>query len=297
MRERPRTLLLLALTLAIFAVAWAYHERTRGVLTVAFLDVGQGDAVFVEAPNGNQLLYDAGPPSGAVLRGLADVMPFWDRSIDVAVLSHPDMDHIGGFPEVFRRYEVALVMESGATSDNGAYDAAKDALVREGSAHFLARKGMTIQLGGGVFADILYPDRDMTTMEANAASVVLRVRYGETAFLLSGDLPENIEEYEVAVYGDGLHAEILKLGHHGSRTSSSEAWLRAVSPQVAVISAGRENRYGHPHNEILMRLNRLRVPYVITAKEGTIVFTSDGKSVLAPGGRPFRFIDRLLKPR
>lgn len=279
MRRRPLLLIVLALFVADAFLVVALWPRERGVLTVAFLDVGQGDAVFVEAPNGNQLLYDAGPPSGAVLRSLADVMPFWDRSIDVAVFSHPDMDHIGGFPEVFKRYRVDLAIESGARSDNGVFDVVTRAIQDEGSAHFIARKGMTVDLGGGVFADILYPDRDMTNVETNSASIVMRIRYGETALLLSGDLPKNIEEYEVAVYGNKLHAQVLKLGHHGSHTSSSEAWLRAVGPDIAVASAGKGNRYGHPHPDVLLLLDRLHIPHLITFNEGTIKFESNGKAV------------------
>lgn len=290
MRERPRLLVLSIVVLADILMFAAFLPRTRGVLTVAFLDVGQGDAVFIEAPNGNQLLYDAGPPSGAALRALANVMPLWDRSIDVAVLSHPDLDHVGGFPEVFKRYEIQLVLEPGVSSDNGAHQAAMDALRDEGSAHFLARKGMTIDLGGGVLADVLYPDRDMTGMDTNAASIVLRIRYGDRSILLSGDLPKNIEEYEAAVHGEGLSSDVLKLGHHGSRTSSSEAWLRVVRPEVAVISAGRENRYGHPHEEVLALLDRLGIPFVGTWSEGSIMFESDGRTLRRVGGRIFQYL-------
>ncbi|MDO8521105.1 MAG: MBL fold metallo-hydrolase, partial [bacterium] len=171
------------------------------------------------------------------------------------------------------------VLEPGATSDNGAYDAVEHALKAEGSAHFLARKGMTIDLGGGVFADILYPDRDMTNMETNSASIVMRIRYGDAAFLLSGDLPKNLEDYEVAIYGEKLRAQVLKLGHHGSHTSSSEAWLRAVAPDITVISAGKGNRYGHPHQDVLQLLGKLHIPYLVTFSEGTVRFTSDGKTV------------------
>ncbi|OGZ07336.1 MAG: hypothetical protein A3C93_00825 [Candidatus Lloydbacteria bacterium RIFCSPHIGHO2_02_FULL_54_17] len=283
LKEHP--LLLLVLLVAVLDAVFfaAVFPREREVLTVRFLDVGQGDAVFIEAPNGNQLLYDAGGPSGAVLRALAEAMPFWDRSIDVVVLSHPDLDHIGGFPEVFKRYRIALLLEPGATSDNGAYAATMEALRAEGSAHFLARKGMTIDLGGGVFADVLYPDRDMSDMETNSASVILRIRYGETAFLLSGDLPKDLEEYAVAIYGNKLEAEVLKLGHHGSRTSSSEAWLRAVQPDVAIISAGKGNRYGHPHIEVITLLGRLGIPSVATFADGTIIFESDGTRVEKEG--------------
>jgi len=253
--------------------------RERAVLTVAFLDVGQGDAVFIEAPNGNQMLYDAGPPSSAVLRALHEAMPFWDRSIDVAVFSHPDMDHIGGFLDVFDRYKVDVVLEPGASSPNGVWSEALRAIVDRHITHLTARKGVTVDLGGGVRADILYPDRDMTNMETNSASVVMRIHYGETSFLVSGDLPKNIEEYEVAIYGDMLHAQVLKLGHHGSRTSSSEVWLRAVDPDVAVVSAGSKNRYGHPHVDVLDLLGRLHIPYFVTSDEGTVEFESDGKMV------------------
>jgi len=226
------------------------------------------------------MLYDAGPPSGAVLRALSEVMPFYDRSIDVAVLSHPDMDHIGGFLDVFDRYKVDVALESGASSTNGVWSEAERSIKAHGIVSLLAKKGMTIDMGGGVQADILYPDRDMTNMETNSASIVMRIHYGDTAFLVSGDLPKDLEEYEVAVYGEHLHAQVLKLGHHGSHTSSGEAWLRAVHPDVAVASAGLNNRYGHPHKDTLALLDQLHIPYLITFKEGTIKFESDGVNVV-----------------
>lgn len=278
-RRHPFWLAILFLAMADAFLLVAYFSRERGVLTVAFLNVGQGDAIFVEAPNGNQMLYDAGPPSGAVLRALSAVMPLWDRSIDVAVFSHPDMDHIGGFLDVFDRYKVSVLLEPGASSDNGVWEEAEHALVTRHIAHLLARKGMTIEFGGGVQADILYPDRDMSTMETNSASIVMRISYGETSFLLSGDLPKNLEEYEVAVYGNALRAQVLKLGHHGSHTSSSDVWLRAVNPDVTVISAGRGNRYGHPHQDVLDLLDRLHIPFLVTFDEGTIKFESNGKVI------------------
>jgi competence protein ComEC len=280
LRRRPLFVILLVLLIVDMAIAAVFFRHERGVLTVAFLNVGQGDAVFIEAPNGNQMLYDAGPPSGAVLRELSEVMPFYDRSIDVAVFSHPDMDHIGGFLDVLDRYKVDVALEPGASSTNGVWDEVKRSMIQHGTAYLLARKGMTIDLGGGVEADILYPDRDMTNMETNSASIVMRIRYGETAFLLSGDLPSDLEEYEAATYGDRLHAQVLKLGHHGSRTSSSGMWLAAVHPDITVVSAGLDNRYGHPHKEVLALLDELHIPHLATFKEGTIRFESDGTNVV-----------------
>ncbi|OGZ06862.1 MAG: hypothetical protein A2942_00565 [Candidatus Lloydbacteria bacterium RIFCSPLOWO2_01_FULL_50_20] len=278
-KRHPLFLSLLLLFVVDFFILTAYLERKHSVLTVVFLDVGQGDAVFVEAPNGNQLLYDAGPPTGAVLRALSEVMPRWDRSIDVVVLSHPDQDHIGGLLDMFDRYAFDVVVESGASSTNGVWAEAENEIVKRNIAHFVAQKGMMIDLGGGVQADILYPDHDTTNIETNSASIIMRIRYGETSFLLSGDLPKNIEDYAVTVHGDQLEAQVLKLGHHGSRTSSSETWLRTVKPGVAIISAGADNRYGHPHVEVLEMLDRLRIPYFITFNEGLIRFESNGKMV------------------
>jgi competence protein ComEC len=275
----PLSVLASVLLVCDIAIVVATLGAHRSTLRVSFLNVGQGDAVFVEAPNGNQLLYDAGPPSGASLRALAGVMPLFDRSIDVAVFSHPDMDHIGGFPEVFKRYEVGAVLEPGATSENGVYDAAEAAIVREHAAHILAHRGMQVNLGGGVVADVLYPDHDMAGSETNSASIVLRVRYGTTAFLLSGDLPQAQEEYVAKEFGDGLHAQVLKLGHHGSRTSSSPYFLAAVHPDIAIISAGKDNRYGHPHKEVVDLLAKLGIPSLKTFEEGTITLESNGETV------------------
>lgn len=253
--------------------------REHPVLRVSFLDVGQGDAVLIEAPNGNQLLYDAGPPSGASLRALSREMSFLDRSIDVVVFSHPDVDHIGGFPEIFKRYRVGAVIEPHVSSGTGVYDATEEAIRNEHCAHFVAKRGTQVELGDGVVLDILYPDVDHAGADTNSASVVMLLHYGATAFLLSGDLPQKEEEQIAREFGGRLHAQVLKLGHHGSRTSSSPYWLAAVDPDVAIISAGLDNRYGHPHKEVLELLERLGIPYLSTFKEGTVSYESDGETV------------------
>jgi competence protein ComEC len=278
--DRPRlTLLFLLVLFDVFLIS-IYLRQERHILRVAFLDIGQGDAVFIESPTGAQMLYDAGPPTGAVLRALSKEMPFYDRSIDVAVFSHPDMDHVGGFADVFDYYHVDAMLEPGASSTNGVYDEVEKRIALKNIPRILARRGMVIDLGGGVNADILYPDRDMTNMETNAASIVMRIRYGSTSVVLSGDLPQEQEDYVVSLEGSALSSSILKLGHHGSRTSSSEVWLRTIHPQVATISAGKNNRYGHPHQEVLDLLKKLNIPYLVTFQEGTIDFESDGQKIV-----------------
>lgn len=278
-RAHPLLAVVVLLACADLLIAYALAVHHHAHLRVTFLDIGQGDAVFIEAPNGVQLLYDAGPPSGAVLRELARVMSPFDRTIDVAVFSHPDMDHIGGFPEVFKRYEIDAAVESGAHSDNGVYDATEVAIKDEHSGHIIAKEGMRIDLGAGVYADILYPDHDTSTMETNSASIVMNLHYGSTSFLFSGDLPEQIEDYLVGTEAAYLSANVLKLGHHGSRTSSGVAWLTAVHPDIAVISCGKNNRYGHPHQETLARLKELGIPFLRTDEVGAITFESDGLQV------------------
>ncbi len=277
---RPLSVLVGIMFVCDVCIFYTFIRHEHRQLTVAFLDIGQGDAVYIEAPNGNQMLYDAGPPTGAVLRALSSFMPFYDRSIDVAVFSHPDMDHIGGFLDVFDRYKVDVMLEPGSRSDNGTYDEAEQSIAKHHITRIVAERGMTIDMGGGVQADILYPDRDMSKMETNASSIVMRIHYGTTAFLVSGDLPIAQENHIVSLDGKNLHVQVLKLGHHGSHTSSGEGWLRAVHPDIAVVSAGLNNRYGHPHKDTLARLDALGIPYLVTFKEGTIVFASDGKIVV-----------------
>ncbi len=266
-----------ALFLITVFVWYAVFAETRSDLTIAFLDVGQGDAIFIEAPNGNQLLLDAGP-NKKVLRELAKLMPFYDRSIDMLIESHPDADHIGGFVGVARRYDAALVMEPGVNSGSAAYRELNKIIKEKNIRKVLARRGMRINMGDGVYIEILFPDRDVSGLETNAASVVARVIYGKTSFLLTGDSPKAVEEHLVSLPGR-LKSDVLKIGHHGSRTSASEVFFGSVSPEYAVISSGAGNRYGHPHQETLDMLSRFEIPVLRADKLGTIVMKSDGENI------------------
>ena len=276
-------LFFLALLLAVDIFAWyvLVNEDRRGLLTVSFLDVGQGDAIFIEAPNGNQLLLDGGPDA-SVLRELGKKMPFYDRSIDVLAVSHSDQDHIAGLPDVLARFSVALVIEGGTMSSTSAYEALEHARADEGSRFVLARAGDRIVLDEerGVVLSVLFPDRDASQFETNTGSIVAELVYGDTCFLLTGDSPTAIEEYLVELYNDALECDVLKAGHHGSRTSSSPEFVKAVSPTYAVISAGKENRYGHPHKEVLDILNAAGVKVLRTDEHGVVTFVSDGKDIM-----------------
>ena len=262
----------------VFIWSAVFRTDNRGVLTVAFLDVGQGDAIYIEAPNGNQVLIDGGP-GRQVLRELGQVMPFYDRSLDVVLASHPDQDHVGGLPSVLERMKVSNIVTTENTSKTGAYGAFEEAIQNEHASRILARAGERIILDDGIVLEILFPDRNAYGWETNTSSIVARLTYGEKSFLFTGDSPIAIERQLIHTYGGGLHTTVLKLGHHGSRTSSSREYLSAVDPEYAIISAGLNNKYGHPHKEVIALLKELGIPGMNTAKSGTIVFTTNGEEL------------------
>ncbi len=255
------------------------RESPYGILTVAFLDVGQGDAIYIEAPNGNQVLVDGGAGK-QVLRALGEVMPFYDHSLDVVIATHPDADHIGGLPFVLERFAVGAVLEPGVTAETGVYRAFEELLADGSPLRVLARRGMKLELDQGVSLDIFFPDQDPTGWETNTASIVAQLTYGENEFLLTGDSPIKIEQYLLGRDGEALQSDVLKAGHHGSRTSSAPEYISAVHPQYAVISAGKDNRYGHPHQEVLDILNRVGAKVLRTDELGTIIFRSDGEELV-----------------
>lgn len=281
----------IALFVLVNIFIWSAVARadSAGILTVVFLNVGQGDAIYIESPNGSQMLVDGGPPSGALLRELGRVMPFWDRSLDVVLATHPDQDHVGGLPSVLARMRIDNVITSENTSDTGAYGAFEKAILEEHSHRILARAGEKIILDDGVVFEILFPNMSTSGWDTNTGSIVARLSYGDKSFVFTGDSPISVEKYLVSKLaqdgqngknGTTLHSSVLKLGHHGSRTSSSKVFLSAVDPEYAVISAGKDNRYGHPHKEVTDFLAELKIPSISTAEHGTIIIRTDGSNLL-----------------
>lgn len=267
--------------LALFAIAgliwYVVIIESRGTLRVAFLDVGQGDAILIESPTGNQLLIDGGP-GNAVLPELGRVLPFYDRSLDGVLLSHPNLDHLSGFLEVLKRYDVGYDLESGRAHTIPEYAEFERLVAEHGVRRELVRRGTTIDLGGGAILEILSPEeRDLFTKDLNDTMVVARLTYGDTAFLFTGDMERGLEARLVAS-GDDLTAQVLKVGHHGSKTSSSEALLAAIDPEYAVIEVGK-NSYGHPNGDVLARLASFGAQVLRTDTDGTVIFESDGQQI------------------
>lgn len=272
------------LTIAIVYISFSYTESAQEeLLHVYYLDIGQGDATFIESPSGVQILIDGGP-GVSVLRELGGVMGFFDRDIDLVVATHPDQDHIGGLIDVLRRYRVNAILLTENESATPASQAFLNAVAHEGAAVLYARSGQVFDLGSGhkgsITLEILFPDRDPSGLESNTSSIVTQLRYGETEFIFTGDSPQSVEEYLVDVFGPGLRSEVLKVGHHGSKTSTAETFVSSVAPDVAIISAGKNNRYGHPHKEALDLLRDYGIKIKNTAEEGRIEVVSDGVSVV-----------------
>jgi len=273
---------ILSLLVVTFVIWHAVIRETKvDTLRVIFLDVGQGDSIFIEAPSGRQMLIDGGK-NRSVIRQLSKVMPWYDRTIDVMVGTHPDADHIGGLPDVLARYKVGLIVESSVKDLEGADSAALESAAshEERVKRLIAERGQVIDLGSGVYLEILFPDRAVPTIETNTGSIVARLVYRDTSFMLTGDAPKAIEEYLVRLDGDSLDSDVLKAGHHGSRTSSDISFVGFVSPEYGIYSRGCDNTYGHPHDEVKETFARLGILTLDTCEEGNITFISDGKTVV-----------------
>jgi beta-lactamase superfamily II metal-dependent hydrolase len=253
----------------------------RPTMEVSFIDVGQGDGIYIKGPTGRQMIIDSGRDR-SMLRGLGARMGLFDRTIDLAVETHPDADHIGGFPAVFSRYQIKEFMSPNIPNTTTPTLALTDAISREpGITTITAKRGMRIELGGGAYADILFPDRGMENETVtNDGSIGMRLVYGDASFMLTGDMPSPVEDWLVRLDGTTLESDVLKAGHHGSKFSTDDLWLAAVKPSVVVISAGKDNPYGHPAPETLGRIRNEGAAIVSTMDDGTITFVTDGKKII-----------------
>jgi competence protein ComEC len=282
MRQKQAGVRVGVLTTLVFILAimllgdYQLQAPSSSHLQVRFLDVGQGDAIHIVTPDGYEVLIDGGA-TAAVLTELSSGRSFFDRSLDLVIATHPDQDHVGGLVEVLARYEVAHIMVPEVEHDTPAADAFLAAAQGESGVEILQpQAGQVIQLGASTTLTILSPRGDTTNWQSNNASIVAKLTYGEIDFLLTGDAPKGIENFLVEYYGQFLESEVLKLGHHGSDTSTSELFLDIVRPQVAVVSAGRNNRYGHPSEDVVKRVENYGSLLINTAEEGTIEFITDG---------------------
>lgn len=267
-------LLILAILASAAAVTMPDDE-----LHVSFFDIGQGDAILIQKGS-QQVLIDGGPSPQLLALELGDRMPFWDRTIELVVLTHPHDDHLSGLVEVLERYQVEQVFYPDLDYESSLYDEWVELIEEKGIPCTAAQAGQEIDLGDGVIIEVLNPPTPPlygTGSDINNNSVVLRLSLGRVSFLLTGDI-EQEAEFKLIAQRNDLTSTVLKVGHSGSNTSTTAEFLAAVSPGVAVISVG-ENRFGHPHQEVLDQLeaslgakNLFR-----TDEQGTIEFITDGE--------------------
>ncbi len=260
-------LLLFLLWLVVVLLLRISHNNSDEVI-VKFLDIGQGDAILIETPSGRQVLVDAGPDK-SILQNLAKELKFGDKEIDLVIASHPDTDHIGGLPYVFSQYQVKAYFDNGVVADNPAYQNIIKQLRTETVLYFNLLKGNQIILDQDLILTVLSPNSLMPNFDANTQSIILRLDYGSSSVLLTGDAPSEIENYLIQ-NNFNLEADILKVGHHGSKTSTLVEWVQKVAPEYAVISVGKNN-YGHPATEVLDNLQVNKVKVLRTDELGTVV--------------------------
>lgn len=246
--------------------------RTNNKLRVHFIDVGQGDAILIQTPENKTALIDGSEDNGMALSYLQKQ---GIQQIDVLAATHPHADHIGGLPTIIRTFKVGGVWTSGAEHTTRTFERFIDAIADTKTPYHEVKRDMSIPLGKLSFIVLHAQPR---AENLNDTSLVLRLQYGKVSFLFTGDAERPSEEKMLATVKDKLNTTILKVGHHGSTSSTSPAFLKAVAPQVAVYSAGAANKYGHPHTQTINSLQRAGVKVYGTDQNGTVVITTDGEN-------------------
>ena len=263
------------------AILWfRIADGPDGYLRVHFLDIGQGDSILVVTPSGRQALIDGGPDGDTVSQALADTLPGGDRSLDLVVMTHLDSDHSNGLLEVLGRYTVGAVLSGPQPPGNEMRAQWEDRLEQHGIAPVEVRAGYVVELGDGVELQVLNPPRERLSGDSNNDSLVMRLTYGEVSFLLAADIESEAEQSLVAGRAE-LQSTVLKAAHHGSKTSTTRPFLNAVSPAIAVVSAGLDNSYGHPAPAVVERLEAAVEAENVyrTDRDGSIEVVSDGATV------------------
>lgn len=252
-RNRKLVWIVLGVLVCANIVVWVVvYELSRSQpLELVFFDIGQGDAIFIETPKGHQVLIDGGPDL-TILEKLAQEMPPGDRSLDLIILTHPERDHLFGLLEVLKSYEVKNILWTGIIRETAEWEEWRRLIEKEGAQIKIAQAGQRIilQEEPPILFNVLYPFDNLEGQEfknSNDTSIVAVLVFSNTSFLFTGDITKSTEK-ELVNRDVYLISDVLKVAHHGSKTSSIQEFLGAVSPEVAVIQVG-ENNYGHPHNQ------------------------------------------------
>ena len=254
--------------------------NSESKLIVHFLDVGQGDSIFIELPNGKTMLVDAGENYHG--QGIIDyVQTIGYHKLDYVVATHPHEDHIGSMPYIVRNFEIGSIYMPDVTANTATFESLLKAVKAKGLRVKNGRTGVHIIKDGELTADIIAPDKPDES-NLNNSSIVLLLTFGNVSYLLTGDA----ETKELNAIRADMHATVLKAGHHGSKTSTTQTLLKKISPSVTVISCGKNNDYGHPHAEVLKMLKSVNSSVYRTDRDQTVIVATDGSSLTVSTGNP-----------
>lgn len=265
------------LILTIFAWQVATAGSGSGFLKVDFYDIGQGDAIFIEGPKGEQILVDGGPDS-KILEKLGKELNYFDRYIDVVVATHPDKDHINGLIDVLKYYDIGEVWVSSARKDTSFYNEFMRIVENKNISVKNVVRGDNYSFDGFNILILNPKSQEDINTKINNTSIVTKIIYKNISFLLTGDLEKEGEQDILQFYrgSTSIDSDILKVAHHGSKSSSTEEFIKSTSPELAIIQVGKDNPYHHPHYNILERFDNLGIPVLRNDLVGNIKITSDG---------------------
>lgn len=252
------------------------NSAVTGTLEVSYLDVGQGDAAYIKV-NGYDILVDAGPKSDED-KLIAQLKEKNIDDFEMIIVTHPHEDHIGGMKKVFDTYDVESFYMPKVSHTTKTFQNMVSAVANEGIKIQQIKEGMSFDLGNGARIDVYSPIYE-SYEEFNDYSPIMKLTYGDTELIFTGDAEAHAEADVVAKYPNDLKADVLKFGHHGSSTSSTEEFLQSVDPDYGIISCGAGNKYGHPHKETLQKISKYNIKAYRTDTQGQITLTSDGKNI------------------
>lgn len=278
------SLIAVLLVVSLVLAGVIFYSRSYK-LKIIFLDVGQGDAVLIERGN-NQVLIDGGPNGQKILEELGKYIPFWDRQIEIVVASHPDADHILGLIDAMENYKIGQVIDNGVNSDSQIYQKYKEVISQKNINYTEGQSGTKIKITSDIELSILSPnglqDKD-NPKDTNISSLVSKLVYGNNSFLFTGDLTTegeaeliknvNLSARNIIPQSGIIGGRVLKVAHHGSKYGTSLEFLEAVNPREAIISVGKNNRYGHPAPEVLDRLKEKGIKILRTDEGGDIEYS------------------------
>jgi competence protein ComEC len=280
MKNKIGYIALIILLVLFICLSYQIYSENKP-LQVVFLDVGQGDSILVQYGT-RQILIDGGPSGKVEMAKLGKYLPYFDREIELVIATHPDKDHIAGLVEAARNYKIGKVILTAAGKDTQVYKEWKDVLDYNKIETLEAWRGDKISFDGAEMK-ILNPQSsvDPAIGEANNDSIVTRLDYGESSFLFTGDI-ESPAENKIIASGDNVDVDVLKVAHHGSKYSTTAAFLDKVTPSEAVISVGKNNSYGHPAEAVLEALKERNINVFRTDEKGDIIYYCKDQSSKCP---------------